>query len=350
MKDNIIIVKMNKEDYKDIPQVYASSFNEEPWNVDWYDIPQFNEDSNWVAKYDDRVVGFVITFISDSQPYISVLAVEQKYQRLGTGVKLMKEAILYYQNKNYNEINVHVGPDRVSANYLYKKLGFIKIGIKDEFDKLTLKLNRRNCMNNGEIYWIGGSPCSGKSAIAQMLADKYGFKYYKCDDFLEKYAVKGAEKGKEIMKKILSLDLDGIWLRDVDELVKDEIKFYEEAFEVIIDDLKEIDNVNGIIVEGAAILPINADIHKVSKDRYISIVPTSGFQVNKYSERDWVEDYLKDCSNPKIAFENWMQRDIKFAEIIKQQADELGYKSIVVDGKKSIQENYDIVAEHFGLI
>lgn len=32
------------------------------------------------------------------------------------------------------------------------------------------------------IYWIGGSPCAGKTTIARKLAAEYGFTYYKCDD------------------------------------------------------------------------------------------------------------------------------------------------------------------------
>lgn len=32
-----------------------------------------------------------------------------------------------------------------------------------------------------DIYYIGGSPCSGKSTVAEMIAEKYGFHYYKVD-------------------------------------------------------------------------------------------------------------------------------------------------------------------------
>ena len=35
------------------------------------------------------------------------------------------------------------------------------------------------------LYIIGGSPCSGKSTIAEMIAEKYDFNYFKVDDYLE---------------------------------------------------------------------------------------------------------------------------------------------------------------------
>ena len=32
-----------------------------------------------------------------------------------------------------------------------------------------------------EIYYIGGSPCSGKSTVAEALAQQYGLAYFKAD-------------------------------------------------------------------------------------------------------------------------------------------------------------------------
>lgn len=37
------------------------------------------------------------------------------------------------------------------------------------------------------VYWIGGSPCSGKSTIAEMITKDYGYTYYQCDLFNEKH-------------------------------------------------------------------------------------------------------------------------------------------------------------------
>ena len=40
--------------------------------------------------------------------------------------------------------------------------------------------------------------------------------------------------------------------------------------------------------------------------------------VIEYSKREWVKHYSSGCSEPIKAFENWMERDIKYAEIVKQ--------------------------------
>jgi len=51
---------------------------------------------------------------------------------------------------------------------------------------MVKKLRWRYLMNQ---YYIGGSPCSGKSTIAEIAAEKYGLFYFKVDDFLEKYII-----------------------------------------------------------------------------------------------------------------------------------------------------------------
>lgn len=32
------------------------------------------------------------------------------------------------------------------------------------------------------VYWIGGSPCAGKSTIADTLSASFGLTVYRCDD------------------------------------------------------------------------------------------------------------------------------------------------------------------------
>lgn len=40
-----------------------------------------------------------------------------------------------------------------------------------------------------KIYCIGGSPCSGKSTVAEILAKEHNLFYFKVDDNLEKYYI-----------------------------------------------------------------------------------------------------------------------------------------------------------------
>ena len=211
------------------------------------------------------------------------------------------------------------------------------------FDAASLK--------NKTIYWIGGSPCSGKSSVAEILCEKFDFHYYKCDDFLENYLERGVSENIDIMNKFANMDLDQTWInRSINEQVSDEFLFYKESFKYIINDLcnLQIDK-QGIIVEGAALLPQLICSMRIPFGNYVCIIPTKEFQVTEYSKRDWAREYLKECSDPEIAFKNWMQRDINFAEIVKENALELNMNLIVENGDKDISFKVDKVIKYWSL-
>jgi len=204
-------------------------------------------------------------------------------------------------------------------------------------------------MKNRKIYWIGGSPCSGKSTIAEKMAKDFRFHYYKCDDSLERYLEIASERGKPVSSRMQKFDIDETFLRPVNEQVKDELAFYEEVFEVILEDLDKLNVESDIVIEGAALLPSN--IHKLGilNTNYICMVPTAEFQLNKYAEREWVNHYLSESKNKDQAYDNWMKRDIEFAKIVLENAKNNGYSSILVDGSSSIEQNYEKVLDVFKL-
>jgi len=199
------------------------------------------------------------------------------------------------------------------------------------------------------IYRIVGSPCSGKSTIAELLVNELNIFHYKCDDFYEKDLEIACSRKKAIAKKINSLTIDETFLRPIPIQVQEEIKFYEEIFQIILEDIENLDTTKDIIVEGAAILPRNVSRINVDQNHYICIVPTAEFQLSKYSERKWVNYYLKDSDNKDLAYNNWMARDISFAKNVYSEAQEFGYNSILVDGKNSVVSNAKYVKKCFSL-
>ncbi len=200
-----------------------------------------------------------------------------------------------------------------------------------------------------DTYYIGGSPCSGKSTVAEKIAEQNGWYYFKVDDFLEKYTELGASRNYEICRKQMELSSEQIWMREPMVQCCEEIRFYEEIADFIEADLKQIKDCTAIITEGAAYLPAIMKKRQVSMNRYISIVPTKEFQVFHYQQREWIPYVLEGCSDMETAFANWMERDALFAEEVKQQCDQEGYLSIVNNGSLSIEEIEHMVFAHFGL-
>lgn len=198
-------------------------------------------------------------------------------------------------------------------------------------------------------YYIGGSPCSGKSTVAEILSKKYNLYYFKVDDFLDDYTKLGVLKGYPICKKITELNPEQIWMREPAIQCEEEFEWYKEIFGYIVQDLKQIDCKNGIIAEGAAYVPELIKQLGVPKSRYISITPTPDFQISHYKERAYVPYVLEGCSNKEKAFCNWMDRDILFAKEVQRQCLAEGYASVINDGNVSIEELVDIVVTHLGL-
>ena len=198
------------------------------------------------------------------------------------------------------------------------------------------------------IYYIGGSPCSGKSTVAEILAEKYDLYYFKVDDFLEEYTKMGAAKGCEICKKQEEMSPEAIWMREPQLQCEEELTFYEEVFEFVMADLKKI-NAKGIITEGAAYLPKLMKAKDISSDQYLTITPTAEFQIEHYKQREWVPYVLEGCSDKEKAFSNWMNRDILFAQEVQRQCSQERYVSIINDGSIEIDELVNLVVSHFGL-
>ena len=197
-------------------------------------------------------------------------------------------------------------------------------------------------------YYIGGSPCSGKSTIAEIIAKEYGLYYFKVDDFLDKYTKLGESKGYEICKKQVDLNPEQIWMRDPMIQCEEELTFYEEIFEFVLSDLEKIET-KGILTEGAAYLPKLMKELGVPKDRYLSLTPTKDFQISHYRKREWVSYVLEGCYDKEKAFSNWMNRDILFAQDVIKQCAEEQYVSVINDGSREVDELVNLVVSHFGL-
>jgi hypothetical protein len=200
------------------------------------------------------------------------------------------------------------------------------------------------------VYWIGGSPCSGKSSVAEAIANKYGFASYNCDEAYFRHLESISPDLFPRLFRARQASPEEVWiLRGVDQQIEDEIELYREEFPLILNDLEAMPPTPSVIAEGAALLPSMVAKAGISGDRALWIVPTEAFQFEHYARRPWRHDVVKDCSHPQLAWENWMARDAGFAKAVATEANDLGFEVITVDGSRSIAETVRLVEEHFGL-
>ena len=130
---------------------------------------------------------------------------------------------------------------------------------------------------------------------------------------------------------------------------EEELAWYREVFDLVCEEISQIQNVRGIIAEGAAYLPDLMKSINVSYNQYLSITPTKDFQVSHYSQREWVPYVLQECSDKDKAFENWMERDALFAKDVQRQCEEAGYLSLINNGEMGIEELVKMVEKHLEL-
>ena len=195
-----------------------------------------------------------------------------------------------------------------------------------------------------EIYYIGGSPCSGKSTVAEALAKQYGLACFRADDYLEEFISRGAAAGLPVCQRIRHMSADETWLRPPQVQCQEEFDFYAEIAPFVAEKLAVL-TAPRVVAEGAAFLPC------LMKDasHYVTITPSREFQMTRYHQRPWVPHVLRECSDKDLAFSNWMERDALFAEDIRSQCIQLRLPHLLTDGSISPEERLRQVAALFCL-
>lgn len=200
-----------------------------------------------------------------------------------------------------------------------------------------------------DIYYIGGSPCSGKSTVAKQLKTRFGLSYYKLDNYLDDYMNRLAKGGNELCVRVSALEKAGMWMRDPAEMCAEEQQIYRDMFPLVRKQLERYPANKAVVAEGAGLMPELMERLGVPQNRYICMVPTRRFQQEKYAQRSWINYYLRDSGDPKKAFSNWMERDALFAEAVQEDALWLGYQVLVTDGYTDEEQTFAAVCSAFGL-
>lgn len=84
----------------------------------------------FIAEDANEIVG-TLTLVVNKIPtgdkiWIEDVVVDNSVRGKGVGIKLMDFSMTYAKNKRMKSINLTSSPERVAANTLYQKLGFVK--------------------------------------------------------------------------------------------------------------------------------------------------------------------------------------------------------------------------------
>lgn len=193
-------------------------------------------------------------------------------------------------------------------------------------------------------WWVGGSPCSGKTTLATRLAEDLGAHLYSCDDAFDRHAAALTPGEAPTFAKVTSLSIEQRLSQAVAVQVDDVFALAREQRPLITADLRRLSG--PVVVEGAALLPEALSRLGVSAQRAVWVVPTEEFQREHYARRAWAQQLVSNTSDPAVVFERWMQRDARFAVDIAEEARRCGYPVEVTGSAASLDTIYERVRRH----
>jgi dephospho-CoA kinase len=183
-------------------------------------------------------------------------------------------------------------------------------------------------------YFIGGSPCAGKSTICDLLATRHGLKTYHCDEHYDIHLEK-AKPGSTLSQFRGMTWHEAFTTRSLETMIRDELEANRELGLLALEDVNAIDS--SVIAEGMAFMP-ELLVKLEPRVKAVYLVPTESFQREHYAKREWAQSLLQTTNDPKGVFEKWMARDATNARTISDQARTFDFPVLEVDGSLGVLE------------
>ena len=208
------------------------------------------------------------------------------------------------------------------------------------------------------LYWLGGSPCAGKSSMAALLAQTYDLRVYAVDEALPRQLAQLTPAMQPVLYKWTHTPWDALWMQPPAVLLDEAIAAYREHCRLVVAEIgAEAATLRPVLVEGTCLLPECVAPHLPARPmgtrhwarHGLWVVPTAAFQRDHYPRRGpLVQSILDQCRDPDQALTNWMDRDVAFGRWVAAEATQRGYRVLVVDGSRTVADHAAQVAAHFG--
>ena len=146
MPDNFIIRSIKIEDADDIASIQAS-ITKSPAKIDFRQVIeeqiQSDKDASFVAEVDNRIVGFMISYIVyggfglEKSAWIATLGVDPQFMGRGIGKRLAEEILGVCRDRGIKYVFTSVRWDSVDLLSFFKTLDFDRsnfINLRKELD------------------------------------------------------------------------------------------------------------------------------------------------------------------------------------------------------------------------
>jgi len=196
------------------------------------------------------------------------------------------------------------------------------------------------------VLWIGGAPDTGKSTVAQILAERHELQVYHYDRHDARHHQRLAETIPRY-RAFLSASLDERWVRPKPEaLLQRSLQSFRDRFPLVIEDLLALPGEPLILAEGFGLTPELVFPILAGNHQAIWLVPTEQFKRASMQRRD-KPSFRHETSDPDLARQNLFRRDLLLAEYVRKQAPAFGLTVHEVDSTRSVEQVAALVEQHF---
>lgn len=194
--------------------------------------------------------------------------------------------------------------------------------------------------------WIVGATDSGKSTVAQNLADRHGLFVYHYDKE-DAAQVERLAKSLPKVREFLEASLEERWVYPSPKSMFDLLLLeFPHRFPLVIESLLELPRDKPIIVEGFGLLPDLVQSILSSPYQAIWFIPTDKFKWESMVRRG-KPSFATTLSDPEKAKKNLLTRDTMPADFYCNEVPSIGLTLHEIDGTCSAEEIIDMVEEHF---
>ena len=204
-------------------------------------------------------------------------------------------------------------------------------------------------MVNSNVYFLLGCPCSGKTTVGNILAQRYNMLYFSGDNRRFDY-YKLAEKEKH---PFMTMDASDFWDWSLDQMVAWEKGVISEQTPCILNDLNELSKSNELVLfEGMLDMEIVSKVVLSNQVVYLS-VDRSVCECEFFAREDHRGMLESILNTPDISKDEKRRRtEMRRAAAIDAfhvNAAEYGIQTFLRDETVSAQEMAEKVLAHFGL-
>jgi 2-phosphoglycerate kinase len=104
------------------------------------------------------------------------------------------------------------------------------------------------------VYWLGGSPCAGKSSISEILAERFNLEIYPVDTAINVHFQRINPHQHPNLCHWQAMSWEERWMLPQAELLSEVIACYSEHFSLVFDDVMDFASKRRLLVEGSALL------------------------------------------------------------------------------------------------